>query len=189
VLKVREEVAERHASMTAISSIPNLSSSKLHTHAAHTWAVANTSDRSNTPIVVVVVAVVGLLATVGSAALGGYWANKSVESQSESQRSAEVQDQRREAYVDYVRVVGKWCQALMALDAGEITEDDANKVAFEVLTQAGRVRLIAGQELKEAVSTATTALVFEEPSTGPCASNDGLKDFLNTFIEAAQPDL
>jgi hypothetical protein len=70
------------------------------------------SGRSNTPIVVVVVAIVGLLATVGSAALGGYWANKSAERQLESQRSAKIQDQRREIYVDYLRAVSNECALL-----------------------------------------------------------------------------
>jgi hypothetical protein len=69
-------------------------------------------DRSNTPAVVVVVAIVGLLATIGASALGGYWANKSVERQLESERSTAIQDQRREVYVDYLtsalRVCDTW---------------------------------------------------------------------------------
>jgi type II secretory pathway pseudopilin PulG len=156
--------------------------------------VAGASDRSNTPVVVVVVAVVGLLATVGSAALGGYWANRSVERQLESQRSAEIQDQRREVYRDYLRAVGNACQALTVLDSAG-AEGEANKAAieadkalFEVLTQGGRVRLIAGLDLEHVVRDGTSALVFE-PATGPCSSNPKLRQYVDAFIDAAQPDL
>ena len=147
-------------------------------------AMVGGSDRSNTPAVVVVVAVVGLLATVGSAALGGFWANKSVEHQFESQRSAEIQDQRREVYDDYLRAVGKLCQVLKATGEGV----EADKAAFEVLNQGGRVGLIAGPALKDAVSVSTHALVFE-PETGPCSANDRLERFIEAYIDAAQPDL
>jgi type II secretory pathway pseudopilin PulG len=145
------------------------------------------SGRSNTEAVVVVVAVVGLLATVGSAALGGYWANKGVERQFKSQRSAEIQDQRRHVYDEYLRAVAKECD----LVSQEGPSEKAGAAAVEVLNLAGRVRLIAGPALKDAVSTATTALVFDDPTTGtsPCANNDNLKSFLDSFIGAAQPDL
>ena len=145
------------------------------------------SGRSNTQAVVVVVAVVGLLATVGSAALGGYWANKGVERQFNSQRSAEIQDQRRQVYDEYLRAVAKECD----LVGQEGPSEKAGAAAVEVLNLAGRVRLIAGPALKDAVSAATTALVFDDPTTGtsPCANNDNLKSFLDSFIGAAQPDL
>ena len=73
--------------------------------------MANATDRSNTPTVVVVVAVVGLLATVGSAALGGFWANRNVERQLKSERAAEIQDQRREIYLGYLRATTDVCDA------------------------------------------------------------------------------
>jgi hypothetical protein len=150
------------------------------------------SGRSNTPIVVVVVAVVGLLASVGSAALGGYWANKSVERQFESQRSAQIQDQRREVYEEYLRAVDKTCAALTTWDrTGDPRDGDkAQEAGFEVLNQGGRVLLIAGPALKEAVSEGIDKLVFvDDPSKGPCVDNERLRDFLKAFIDAAQPDL
>jgi hypothetical protein len=157
-------------------------------------AVAGESEsgRSNTPALVVVVAVVGLLASVGSAALGGYWANRSVERQLESQRSAEIQDQRREVYVDYLRAVANECQAVSTY-AQSGAEGDANKAdmaAVEVLNQGSRVLLIAGPALKDTVSEGTSALVFtDDPREGPCGDNDRLKRFLQSFIDGAQPDL
>jgi hypothetical protein len=148
--------------------------------------VAGAPDRSNTPVVVVIVAIVGLLATVGSAALGGYWANKSVERQFESQRTAEIQDQRREVYVDYLHAVEKLCEVLTAKGIG----DESNRAAGELLNQAGRVRLIAGSALKDFVSDATNGLVFiDDPSKGPCGSNDKLKLLLDSFVAKARPDL
>src|SRR6266540_2179611 len=61
--------------------------------------MAGTADRSGTPFIVIAVAITGLLSTVGAAALGGYWANESVKRQFESQRTAQIQDQRRAVYV------------------------------------------------------------------------------------------
>jgi hypothetical protein len=153
----------------------------------HTVAMPDESGRSNTQAVVVVVAVVGLLATVSSAALGGYWANKNVERQFESQRSAKIQDQRREVYVDYLRAVSNECAFL---NKGVEDKDALDKVLFEVLNQAGRVRLIAGPALKDAVGKSTTRLVFEwDQPTSPCAGNPNLRRFLDEFADAAEPDL
>jgi type II secretory pathway pseudopilin PulG len=74
--------------------------------------MADGASRSGAPFVVVVVALVGLLSTVGAAALGGYWANRSVERQFESQRNAALQDQRRETYANYLRATAQVCLAL-----------------------------------------------------------------------------
>src|SRR5215216_6231476 len=101
--------------------------------------MAEKAERSSGPSVVVV-AIVGLLSTIGAAALGGYWANRSVERQFESQRSAELQDQRREVYANYLRATAQFCTA--------VTEDpDAQgtkKALVELLNQDARVDLLAG---------------------------------------------
>lgn len=142
-------------------------------------------DRSNTPTVVVAVALMGLLATVGAAALGGYWANKSVERQLESERSAAIQDQRRQVYVDYLRATAQACDAQ---SKGDDTKTDAT--AIEVLNQQGRVLLIAGPSLHRAVSSFTHAVVFEEdPNKRACADNKNYLGLRDEFIRSAQPDL
>ena len=125
-------------------------------------------------------ALVGLLSTVGAAALGGYFVNKSVERQLESERSAKIQDQRREVYVDYLRATTQACNAQ---EAGDKTKVDAT--AVEVLNQHGRVLLIAGPALRDAVSKFTDAII----DGSGCASNKNYFARRDAFIEAAKHDL
>ena len=73
--------------------------------------MAPEGDRSGAPIVVIIVALAGLLSTLGAAALSGYWTNVAVEHQFEKQRSAQIQDQRRQVYVDYLQRGTDLCAA------------------------------------------------------------------------------
>jgi hypothetical protein len=139
------------------------------------------SGRSNTPIVVVVVAVVGLLASVGSAALGGYWANKSVERQLESQRSSAVQDQRREVYVAYLRAATEMCQAISEQD-----NDKGKKALIELENQQAAVLLIAGPALNKAVDPFFHELTQSDVCFGELEDYNRLRQ---KVLEAAQPDL
>jgi len=59
------------------------------------------TDRGRTPIVVIV-AIIGLLSTVGASALGGYFARRSAERQINKQRNDELFDLRREAYMEFI---------------------------------------------------------------------------------------
>jgi hypothetical protein len=131
------------------------------------------------------VAIVGLLATVVSAWLGGYWANRSVERELESQRSAQIQDQRREVYLGYVEATTKICDAITTGDQAQI-----DKAAVEVLNHQTRVLLIAGSRLRETVRELTEELVFaEDPSTHPCSNAQNYVEFRDAFVEAAASDL
>jgi hypothetical protein len=138
--------------------------------------MAGAPERSSTPYVVVLVAVVGLLSTVGAAALGGYWTNQSVQREFEAQRSAEIQDQRREVYVDYLRAATEACLAPQS------TTDEATTV--DVLNQQGQVMLIAGKDLRDAVGSFTAAII-----SGEACTPDAFSAFRDAFIEGAQPDL
>ena len=144
--------------------------------------MAEKAERSSGPSVVVVVAIVGLLSTTGAAALGGYWANRTVERQFESQRSAELQDQRREVYANYLRATAQFCTA--------VTEDPnpqkTNKALVELLNQDARVDLLAGPNLRARLTGLTNALI-DENATG-CDSRKYLK-LRHAFVAGAQPDL
>ncbi len=82
----------------------------------------------------------GLLSTIGASALGGYWANESVQRQFQSQRSAAIQDQRRAVYVDLIRATTPVCDAKGNKDAAKY-----QSAAVELLNQQGRALLIATQ--------------------------------------------
>jgi hypothetical protein len=156
--------------------------------------VANTPDRSpgrsNTQTVVVVVAIVGLLASVVSAWLGGYWANRSVEREIESQRSAEIKDQRRDIYVEYLRLATQACEIRGTLDDVKI-----NHAVDELLTQQGLVLLIAGSNtprgrgpsLEDAVTEFTDAIGDMQGHV--CDNADAFKPVRDRFVQAARQDL
>jgi type II secretory pathway pseudopilin PulG len=144
--------------------------------------MADKADRSGAPFVVVVVAIVGLLSTIGAAALSGYWANRSVERQFESQRSAELQDQRREVYANYLRTTSQFCTAIGEDPDGQ----KAQQAAIELLTQHARVLLIAGPDLRAPLTSFTEALTNAN-ATG-CDYEKYVK-FRDAFVVGAQPDL
>jgi hypothetical protein len=149
------------------------------------WAMVGTSDRSNTPLVVVLVAVMGLLSTIGAAALGGYWANKSVERQFESQRSAAIQDQRRQVYADYLQVTTQACDAYAADDTAKF-----NVAALKLLYQEGRVLLIGGPSVREAEHRLTHAIALEhDPHKQACSDNAIYFPLRDAFIDSAKRDL
>jgi hypothetical protein len=148
---------------------------------------------------VVVVAVVGLLASVGSAALGGYWANRSVERQLESQRSAKIQDQRREVYVDYLRAALRdcdaWTQWFRDQEAGndlKRDEDEIQAAEIDVINKEGQVLLIAGPDLILAVGKFTDALTnysADEIPPRACVNNAAFLRLRDALIDGAKPDL
>ena len=144
--------------------------------------MADKAGRSGAPYVVVVVAIVGLLSTIGAAALGGYWANRSVERQFESQRSAALQDQRREAYANYLRATAQFCTAV-----GQDPDSQVTKNALvELFNRHARVELLAGPSLRAPLTGFTNAII-DDKATG-C---DGQKyvELRDAFIAGAQPDL
>jgi type II secretory pathway pseudopilin PulG len=108
--------------------------------------MAAKADRSGAPFVVVAVAIVGLLSTIGAAALGGYWANRSVERQFESQRSAAIQDRRRETYANYLSATAQLCVVIGDDSTGQSQRTQQARV--EVLNQDAQVQLIAGPGLR-----------------------------------------
>lgn len=143
--------------------------------------MADRANRSNTPAVVVVVAIVGLLSTISAAALGGYWTNRSVERQFESQRTAAIQDQRRAVYVDYLRATTQACEA------GIVNPEDSKalKAALELLNQQGRVSLIGSPNVRNAVAKFTEAVLHGDA----CDDENKYAVVRDAFVTSAKPDL
>jgi hypothetical protein len=142
-------------------------------------------NRGGTPVVVIV-AIIGLLSTVGASALGGYWASRSadiaaesVQRQFELQRTAHIEDLRRGAYLDFL-------QSTLALCTASKAEGDA--AAIEVLNQQAQARLLASDtELKAAIDELGNAVL--SPKTDACANNKTLFGYVNPFVEAADKEL
>jgi type II secretory pathway pseudopilin PulG len=130
-------------------------------------------------LLVVAVAIVGLLSTIGASALGGYWANESVQRQFQSQRSAAIQDQRRAVYVDLMRATTPVCDAKENKDAAKY-----QSAAVELLNQQGRALLIATPSLRKPL----TGFVKYVLRVKGCdnAKYSALRD---AFIDAAQKEL
>jgi len=146
--------------------------------------MADTADRSHPSRVVVVVALVGLISTVSASFFSGYWANRSVERQFESQRIAQIQDLRRQVYVDYLRMSTEVCNAK---DTGD--DSKVNKAVVGLLNQQGQILLIASpdSDLGDTVSKFTEALTVDKG--GACADNATYFALRDKFITSARQDL
>jgi hypothetical protein len=123
---------------------------------------------------------------------------RSVQRQLESERSAKIQDQRREVYVDYMRAALRDCDAWTRWhqdsEAGsDLKRDEAEIQAAEidVINKQGQVLLIAGPDLKQAVDGFTEALTNYPAGEFPraCENNAAFLRLRNAFIDGAKPDL
>ncbi|QDN85515.1 hypothetical protein FNV62_06385 [Streptomyces sp. RLB3-17] len=127
---------------------------------------------------------ISLASTVGAAALAGSWANKGIQETLDRQRSAQIQDQRRAAYADFIRSAGQTCSTL-----GQ-SQDKVNAAFVEVLTQESRVLLVASKALHGPTEGLTKYVTEIAPATADhtCTQTDYVKH-RNAFITAAQQDL
>ena len=128
-----------------------------------------------------------LIGTVSASALGGYWANRSVERQFESQRTAQVQDLRRQVYVDYLVKSTQVCDARQTGDDAKV-----DKASVALLNQPGQVLLISSpdSDLQDTVTKFTHALILEEdPAKDACADNATYLALRDEFVGSARRDL
>jgi len=141
------------------------------------------ADRGSGPLVVVAVAITGLLSTVGAAALGGYWANQSVQRQFASQRQAQIQDQRRIQYANFVRATAQLCETRYESDSGP----KVSAAATEVLNQQAVVLLIASPSLRKSVETLADYVI--SATSGKGCDNSKYIPARDAFIDAAKDEL
>jgi hypothetical protein len=151
--------------------------------------MAPTGDRSGSPFLIVLVAIAGLLSTLGAAGLSGYLTNASVERQFEQQRTAQIQDLRRQVYVDFLRGITETCIA-----GG--TGDDAkiNKAVTQLLSEAGRAELIATPAVQESVREFANSVVHVFVPSIPSKVKDGCDDesllaSRTSFLRVAEEEL
>ena len=125
------------------------------------------TDRGRTPIVVIV-AIIGLLSTVGASALGGYFARRSAERQINKQRNDELFDLRREAYVEFIRLTTQACET-------QQTGDEANieQARLQVLHQGALVTFLR-PEVTDALNPFPNAVL----------DGDACVDFPTNFADA-----
>ena len=148
--------------------------------------MADGADRSNTRAMVVI-AITGLLSTLGAAFLGGALANQAVETQVYVTRDFAIKDQRRTIYVDYLRATSKVCQLI---GAGDV--EGTNAAAVELLNQQGRVLLIAGEHTRNAVDNFSNQLLAGETAASSVSDPCNLavyRQLRDAFITAAEADL
>jgi hypothetical protein len=78
-----------------------------------------------------------------------------------------------------------------ALGDGSVDQGDPGKLQaaeIDVLNQEGRVLLIAGTDLRQAVGTFTDKLLDGQPPTA-CDNNNAFLGYRDAFIDGAKPDL
>jgi hypothetical protein len=160
--------------------------------------MAPTGERSGAPFVVVLVAIAGLLSTLGAAGLSGYWTNASVKRQFQSQRTAQIQDLRRQVYVDFLQRITEACIARAELDASsgsaEAKAAKANKAITSLLSEGGRAELLATPDVRRSVQKFTASVVHVfDTSIGSGAENGcdngPLLTSRNSFLTVAEREL
>ena len=148
--------------------------------------MADGADRSSNRAVVVV-ALSGLLATVGAAFLGGVLAQNAAETQLWIARHNALVDQKRLIYTDFLRATATACSTSEGDD-----EAAAETAAVALLNEQARVLLIAGEDTKRAVDNFSRELLPDETSPqtvpNPCelAAYRRLRD---AFVTAAYKEL
>lgn len=130
-----------------------------------------------------ILAVISLASTIGAAALAGSWANRGIQDTLDRQRSAQIQDQRRVAYADFIHAAGQGCSTL-----GQ-SQDKVNAAFVEVFTQESRVLLVASEGLRGPTEKLAKYVTEIAPAAADqCTQTDYIK-YRNAFITAAQHDL
>ena len=121
--------------------------------------------------VALLAAVVGLLAAMGGAAVGGYIANKGQEQRLEQERAAEIRDLRIATYVKF-------------LEAIEREHFEAAKTPDRLVrTAEAEVALVAPtSEVRRAAGRLTTNALFG-------ATETEYRRLRDRFIESAQADI
>jgi hypothetical protein len=147
--------------------------------------MADDANRGGTRVVVIV-AIIGLLSTVGASALGGYWGSKSAEVSAESlerqfelQRTAAIFDLRREAYIDFVRANTQACRAWGGQDDAAV-----EPAVLEVLHQFALVGFLASDELLDPAKDFANAVMSGEA----CDDIDSLTVYYNDFVITARTE-
>lgn len=153
--------------------------------------MADGPDRSSNRGVVVV-ALSGLLATLGAAFLGGLLAQNAAETQLWIARHNALQDARREIYTDFLRATATACSTSDGSD-----EAAANAAVVGLLNAQARVLLIAGSDTKgsntkAAVDNFSRELLPDETSPAtvpnPCELA-AYRQLRQAFVTAASKEL
>jgi hypothetical protein len=146
--------------------------------------------------VVVIVAIVGLLSTLGASLVGGGLTIVAANVQFDNQRSAESQDKRREVYANYQNSVTKVCQVndeVYGFGAPSAKEQKAGGARIEaaiseVVNFNGQVQLFAhSEEIRTAADELTRKMVDDFDLI--CGSNEGFFESQHRLIVAAKADL
>jgi hypothetical protein len=146
---------------------------------------------SSRPSVAVIIAIGGLLSTLGAAFLGSYTSTNSVETTLNGQRFAQIQDQRRTVYADFISSTGTLCNGIIEvadhLDRLTTAEQaHLNTLAVGVLDEQARVLLIAGDGVTKPMQDLVNYSI--QPGDQGCEINKYLA-LRDAFVSSAQTDL
>jgi hypothetical protein len=146
--------------------------------------MADASDRSNTPMVVVVVALVGLFSTLAASAVSAFTAVYVADRSFYNQRTAALTDQRRVVYADFL-------QALVTACIVGKTGDEAklDKAISDFANEEARVTLIGSAAVGSAAQDLLTSVIFQTGKENPCNDNDILIASRQKFVDSAKVDL
>jgi hypothetical protein len=144
-------------------------------------------DRQGRPWLVFVVAITGLLSTVGAAGLGGYWADKSVQTSLSEQRSAQIRDQSRAADVAFLKSATALCAYLSSTSQPDAAT--VNKLATDVYADQASVLLLAGPHVPDPLDNLAKFVIDSINSKERVCATDPYNTLRNAFVAAGKQDL
>ncbi|MBB5867094.1 hypothetical protein F4553_000473 [Allocatelliglobosispora scoriae] len=140
-----------------------------------------------------IIAIVGLITTAAAAIISNIVTTQAAQDAAWTVRNAQIVDQRRTAYVDFLGEVTSLCALMTHRD---LTLNAANDAYGQVLTQKARVDLIAPTEVRERVEEfraymliALTTASKADPNLPEGCDDKGLATNTENLVNAAKPGL
>ena len=140
------------------------------------------SSRGISPLWTVLVALVGLGATLAAAWVSGYYTNRSTEQMFNNERAAVIQDRRQDLYVDYLRAVDAQYRAPPPVE----DEPQPTELVLELTDHHARLLLVATEPVREAAQDLTDGAVTGATPEGEPMTEEEFNRLKQLFIREAQ---
>ena len=158
--------------------------------------MADEGNRSATSVVVIV-AIVGLISTLGAAALTGYWADRNLARNFELQNYAKSVDQRRDIYVNYNKSRTNVCQVVIdEFGSGPPRSekqalDKVNAALVDLINLNVQIQLFARTPEMQEIARDMTNIMVNTPikDYDKVCDNNLFLESQSRFVKAATTDL
>lgn len=137
---------------------------------------------------IIAVAIIGFIATVGSSALVSNLSYQTAKDTVSSERWAQLEDQRRATYSDFLRSVATLCDAY---EGPELAQQKGIPVTSEIINQQSRMLLVAGPQMRDPVQKFIDYIrqIDRADPKHPHCDDVQFNALRSAFLNAAKTDL